>query len=591
MDTKRVILYAILGFILFHLWTNWQQSFNPAQSNAEHSTVISNSNSSSEQQNSAAHDNKKLDIPLNNDMADEKNSSASSSITLNNPQAKTEEASLITVKTDVLRLEIDPVQGNIVESSLLAYPIDVNSPQSPFILLNNNKNGRYTANSSIVSSENDQIKNVNFNFKSMRSHYELNSEAHNREASNSSPTARTLVVSLKGATAEGIKAVKEFIFRPGNYLIEVNYKLENQGEKPWTGYLNTQLLRNSPQEDESSLFHVGSYTGSSYSNPEQSRYKKLPFKKMTKENLEVSVKDGWIAMQQHYFLTAWIPEKGSKNIFYTRVEDNNYSIGAVSQPISLAPKEQKQISAKLYLGPEITKTLQSIAPGLDLTVDYGWLWFLSSALFSLMKLIHKIIGNWGWTIVLVTFLIKLAFYRLSAASYKSMANMRKLQPAMQALKERYGDDKAKISQATMELYRKEKVNPLGGCLPILIQIPVFIALYWVLLESVELRHAPFIFWIKDLAAADPFHVLPIIMGATMLIQQKLNPTPPDPMQAKIMMFLPIVFTGLFWNFPAGLVLYWIVNNSLSILQQWYITNKYGKNDNNEPNKAKLVAVK
>ncbi len=221
-------------------------------------------------------------------------------------------------------------------------------------------------------------------------------------------------------------------------------------------------------------------------------------------------------------------------------------------------------------------------------MDYGWLWFLSSLLFSLMKAIYSLVGNWGWSIVLVTVLIKLAFYRLSATSYKSMAGMRKLQPKLQALRERYGDDKAKISQATMELYRQEKVNPLGGCLPILIQIPVFIALYWVLLESVELRQAPFILWINDLAAADPYHILPIIMGGTMLIQQKLNPAPPDPMQAKVMMFLPVLFTALFWSFPAGLVLYWIVNNSLSILQQWYITRCYG---DEKPKNRKLAVAK
>ena len=231
----------------------------------------------------------------------------------------------------------------------------------------------------------------------------------------------------------------------------------------------------------------------------------------------------------------------------------------------------------MYLGPEITDVLKSIAPGLDLTVDYGWLWFLSSLLFSLMKSIYSFVGNWGLSIILVTLLIKLAFFRLSATSYKSMASMRKLQPKLLALRERYGDDKAKISQATMELYKQEKVNPLGGCLPIVIQIPVFIALYWVLLESVQLRQAPFVFWIHDLAMPDPYHILPVIMGMTMLIQQKLNPAPPDPMQAKVMMFLPIVFTGLFWNFPSGLVLYWIVNNSLSILQQWYITRKYSDN--------------
>jgi YidC/Oxa1 family membrane protein insertase len=334
------------------------------------------------------------------------------------------------------------------------------------------------------------------------------------------------------------------------------------------------------------MFHVGSYTGASFSNPGKTRFQKVSFTDMGKANLNLDVKGGWIAMQEHYFLSAWVPNTESENKFYTLASNGDYTIGAVSQPITIKPQELKDIGSKLYIGPEITSVLKDIAPSLDLTVDYGMLWFVSSLLFSIMKSIHGVIGNWGWSIVLVTVLIKLAFYRLSATSYKSMAGMRKLQPKLQALRERYGDDKAKISQATMELYRQEKVNPLGGCLPIVIQIPVFIALYWVLLESVELRQAPFMFWIKDLASADPYHVLPLIMGATMLIQQKLNPAPPDPMQAKVMMFLPILFTGLFWGFPAGLVLYWIVNNTLSIMQQWYITYKYA---DDKPVK-KLAAV-
>lgn len=336
------------------------------------------------------------------------------------------------------------------------------------------------------------------------------------------------------------------------------------------------------------MFHVGSYTGASYSVPGQYKYKKVSFKDMEKNNLNADANGGWIAMQQHYFLSSWIPAKEAKNTIYTRASSGDYSIGSVSQAIQVKPGQSQNVSAGLYVGPENTEVLQGIAPGLDLTVDYGWLWFLSSILFSIMKAIHSVVGNWGWAIVLVTVLIKLAFYRLSASSYKSMAGMRKLQPKLQALRERYGDDKAKLSQATMELYRAEQVNPLGGCLPILVQIPVFIALYWVLLESVELRQAPFIFWIKDLAAADPYHVLPIIMGATMLIQQKLNPAPPDPTQAKVMMFLPVLFTALFWSFPAGLVLYWIVNNTLSILQQWYITRKYS---DDKPSTKKLVTAK
>ena len=309
---------------------------------------------------------------------------------------------------------------------------------------------------------------------------------------------------------------------------------------------------------------------------------------MEQENLDAEAKGGWVAMQQHYFLTAWVMQPEQQYRFYTRSVNNDYTIGAMSSKIELQAKQQQFLDSSLYIGPEITDILQPIAPGLDLTVDYGWLWFLSSFLFTLMKHIYNIVGNWGWAIVLVTVLIKLIFYRLSATSYKSMASMRKLQPKLLALRERYGNDKAKISQMTMELYRQEKVNPLGGCLPIIIQIPVFIALYWVLLESVQLRQAPFLFWINDLASADAYHVLPIIMGITMLIQQRLNPAPPDPTQAKMMMFLPILFTGLFWNFPAGLVLYWIVNNSLSILQQWYITRKYGDKSVVKPKKLTVV---
>ena len=444
------------------------------------------------------------------------------------------------------------------------YPVSVSEKDKPFTLLQNSAEERYVANSNLFVAKGQVIENADGNYTSELEQYQLTAGQ------------KQLIVTLKGKNTEGVLVHKEYVLTKGSYLIDVRYVLLNEGAAVWKGYMNTQLLRSSPKEDKSSMFHVGSYTGSSYSNPGKHRYEKVNFKDMTKNNLDVEAQGGWIAMQQHYFLSAWVPVADSKNRFYTRAIDGDYTIGAVSQPIAIEPQQKQEVSSRLYLGPEVTSELKAIAPGLDLTVDYGWLWFLSSLLFSLMKAIYSVIGNWGWSIVLVTVLIKLAFYRLSATSYKSMAGMRKLQPKLLALRERFGDDKAKISQATMELYRQEKVNPLGGCLPIVIQIPVFIALYWVLLESVELRQAPFIFWIKDLAMPDPFHILPVIMGATMLIQQKLNPAPPDPMQAKIMMFLPILFTGLFWNFPAGLVLYWIVNNSLSILQQWYITRKYSE---------------
>jgi YidC/Oxa1 family membrane protein insertase len=546
MDIKRVVLFGALAFVVFSLWNDWQTDF-PAQKAAE---VITQTEQNIDEKM----------LPNMTSSSSDNNTSPSNNL----PSVSKSPDDRIHVKTDVLDLVIDKRQGNIVTTKLIAYPESVDEKNKPFTLLQDNSNTQYVANSSLFIVNNQKVENVDVDFSTPTQQYEL------------SPGQDSLTVTLKGQQENGLTITKEFLLKKGSYLINVRYKIENQSNATWSGYMNTQLLRSSPTEDKTSMFHMGSFTGASYSVPGQSRYRKLSFKDMTKNNLDVDSKGGWVAMQQHYFLTAWIPNVVDNNRFYTRSVRNDYTIGNISPAITVEPNKSKDIKADLYLGPEITDTLKAIAPGLDLTVDYGWLWFISQLLFSIMKSIYSIVGNWGWSIVLVTVLIKLAFYRLSAKSYKSMAGMRKLQPKMQALRERHGDDKAKMSQATMELYRQEKVNPLGGCLPILIQIPVFIALYWVLVESVQLRQADFIFWIHDLASPDQYHVLPIIMGLTMLIQQKLNPAPPDPMQAKVMMFLPVVFTILFLNFPAGLVLYWTVNNSLSILQQWYITRKYGE---------------
>ncbi|HAT7747373.1 TPA: membrane protein insertase YidC [Legionella pneumophila] len=542
MDIRRIVLYMALALIGLSLWNAWQIDY-PAKQPVEEKTAS--------QLTSDGHLLPQI-IPSN----------AEQPVTLKAEEKASSSKQLIQVKTDVLDVDIDLKNGDIVKGLLLDYPLSVEDKNKPFPLLQNLASQRYVANSSLFVLDGQTPQSLDFDFTSEKEYYELK------------PDQNQLIVTLNGKSEDGLDVKKEFVFTKGSYLIEVNYKIANTGNSLWKGYFNTQLLRSSPKEDKSSIFHIGSYTGASFSNPGKNRYQKVSFSDMSKSNLDVDAKGGWIAMQQHYFLSAWVPNADSENKFYTLATDKDYTIGAVSQPITVKPKEDKIVGSKLYIGPEITSVLKGISPSLDLTVDYGILWFLSSLLFSLMKAIYTVVGNWGWSIVLVTVLIKLAFYRLSATSYKSMASMRKLQPKLQALRERYGDDKAKISQATMELYKQEKVNPLGGCLPILIQIPVFIALYWVLLESVELRQAPFIFWINDLASADPYHVLPLIMGATMLIQQKLNPAPADPMQAKVMMFLPILFTGLFWNFPSGLVLYWIVNNTLSILQQWYITRKY-----------------
>ncbi|MDP3562101.1 MAG: membrane protein insertase YidC [Legionellaceae bacterium] len=558
MDIRRVLLYGALAFVVFSLWTSWQMDYPSA---SQETTVTADS---------AIVGGRMLPAVI----TQQEHAQAA----IKSPDESTQvssNAGRIHVKTDVLNLDIDLEQGDIVSAQLLEYPENNTDKNKPFTLLQDNPAVQYVANSNLFIVDNQQVKMVNVPFTSQQQHYEL------------SPEQDTLTVTLSGQNADGLLINKVFTFKKGSYLTEVRYEIANKSASPWKGYMNTQLLRSSPKEDKTSMFHMGSFTGASYSVPGQHRYKKLTFKDMTKSNLDAEAQGGWIAMQQHYFLTAWIPNVHETNRFYTRFMNSDYTIGNVSQPIIVEPNATKTIEAQLYLGPEITDVLKAVAPGLDLTVDYGWLWFISQLLFSVMKSIYAVVGNWGWSIVLVTVLIKLAFYQLSAKSYKSMAGMRKLQPKMQALRERHGDDKAKMSQATMELYRQEKINPLGGCLPILIQIPVFIALYWVLVESVQLRQAPFILWITDLSSSDPYHVLPIIMGLTMLIQQKLNPAPPDPMQAKVMMFLPVVFTILFLNFPAGLVLYWTVNNSLSILQQWYITRKYGEN----ATPKKLASVK
>lgn len=561
MDIKRIILYAALAFTSYSLITAWHHDY------PDNALPLQNIKPA----NTLSADGHLLPEARKDDLQPSDESSRNvSEKSENTPLSKK-----IQVKTDVLDLVIDLKQGDLIHSQLLAYPLSVEKKNTAFTLLNENPHERYVANSSLVVPAAKGLESIDPGFSASQEKFVLDLEKSG------------LTVTLTGRS-NGLLVDKIFKFTRGSYLIDVEYQIKNQSDKAWKGYLNTQLLRSSPKEDSSSIFHVGSFTGASYSNPGQSNYKKITFPQMSKENLEVNAKGGWVAMQQHYFLNAWIPEKTSENLFYTRAANQDFTIGAISQPLLIAPQESKTLRTQLYTGPEVAEVLKGIAPALDQTIDYGWLWFLSSLLFSLMKAIYKLVGNWGWSIILVTVLIKLAFYKLSATSYRSMAGMRKLQPKLQALKERYGDDKAKMSQATMELYKQEKLNPLGGCLPILIQIPVFIALYWVLLESVELRQAPFMLWIKDLAAPDPWHILPIIMGATMLIQQRLNPAPPDPVQAKVMMFLPVLFTGLFWNFPAGLVLYWIVNNTLSILQQWYITSKY---EEKNPGKKNLLASK
>jgi YidC/Oxa1 family membrane protein insertase len=395
------------------------------------------------------------------------------------------------------------------------------------------------------------------------------------------PGENSVSVDLDWTSTEGVSYRKTFTFHRNSYYIDVTFSVYNQSVSDWLGYQYQQILRTQVVEKSSGLGFFGrlpSYKGGAIFTPEDN-YEKIDFEDMSEANLARATPSGWVAMLQHYFVGALLPQADDAGYeFYSNVTQRDsaprYLIGyKTTRSASVPVGATGTLGTRMYVGPKETQRMMKADAKLELTVDYGWLTPVSSPLFWIMTYIQRVVSNWGVSIILLTLLIKLVFFPLSAASYKSMARMKKMQPRMKTLKERFGDDKQKFQQAMMEIYKKEKINPLGGCLPIVIQIPVFIALYWVLLESVELRQAPFVLWIKDLSLQDPYYVLPVLMGASMFGQQLLNPAPMDPMQQKIMMALPLVFTVFFLWFPSGLVLYWLVNNVLSITQQWVITRK------------------
>jgi YidC/Oxa1 family membrane protein insertase len=382
---------------------------------------------------------------------------------------------------------------------------------------------------------------------------------------------------LEAPIESGGKVVKTYTFHRNSYLVDVDYELINRGADPLQPSAYFQITRDGKPAEVSTAPMMG-MGASTFTGPavytDKEKYQKVAFADVDKEKAKYAshANDGWIALVQHYFVSAWLPKEGAEREFYIRkLGDNLYSAGVIVPFAAVAAGASGRLGVQLYAGPQEQEKLKSMAPGLNLVVDYGWLAVIAQPIFWVMGMIHRVVGNWGWSIILLTVLIKACFFPLSAASYKSMAKMRLVTPKMQKLKEMYGDDRARLNQEMMELYKKEKINPLGGCLPIVVQIPVFISLYWVLLGAVEMRNAPWLGWITDLSVKDPYYVLPLIMGATMLIQTKLNPTPPDPVQAKVMQIMPIVFTAMFLFFPSGLVLYWVVNNVLSIAQQWQIT--------------------
>ena len=550
MDIKRTILIVALAVVSYVMVLKWNQDYGqaalPTQNVAASTTApalpdtVSGNNAS----NSA-------DVPSAN---------TDTSTPTETPVAASKD--LIHVKTDVLDIAIDPQGGDIAQLRLPLYPRRQDHPDVPFQLFDNGNERTYLAQSGLTGVDGpDARASGRPVFNTEKKTYEL------------APGQDQLVVDLK-FSENGINYIKRFTLKRGLYDVQVSYLIDNESSKPWNGNLFAQLKRDASSDPSSSTATgTATYLGAALWTSSEP-YKKVSMKDIDKAQLKETVQGGWVAWLQHYFVTAWIPQKGDSNVVQTRKDSQgNYIIGFTGPTLTVEPGKTAETSATLYAGPKSQGVLKELSPGLELTVDYGILWFIAQPIFWLLQHIHSLVGNWGWSIIFLTMLIKGIFFPLSAASYKSMARMRAVAPKLAALKEQFGDDRQKMSQAMMELYKKEKINPLGGCLPILVQMPVFLSLYWVLLESVEMRQAPFMLWITDLSIKDPFFILPIIMGATMFIQQRLNPTPPDPMQAKVMKLMPIIFTFFFLWFPAGLVLYWVVNNCLSIAQQWYITRK------------------
>lgn len=471
---------------------------------------------------------------------------------------------LVRVKTDTLNLWIDRRGGDIVKVTLPTYPVSLGAPDVPFTLLDRTIGFTYVAQSGLAGPDGPDARPEGRPLFSTEFEEFALAEG-----------ANTLEVPMAYTDSSGVRWTKRFTFERAAYSVAVDYEIDNGGAKELAVNAYAQIKRSAgdPPGSEAPGMGPRPYVGAAFTS-EDDRYQKIDFDDLDDERFQLRTSGGWVAMLQHYFLTAWIPGETGEYLYQGRARtDGTYLVEFVGPTTRIAPGASATIGATFYAGPKIQDTLAGLAPYLNLTVDYGLLWWIAAPLFTLLDTIHSLVGNWGGAIILLTLVVKLVLYPLSAAGYRSMANMRKVAPEMKRLQERFSDDRERLSKEMMGLYKKEGVNPLGGCFPLLLQMPVFLALYWVLYEAVELRQAPFMLWIHDLADRDPYFVLPLLMGASMYYQQTLNPPPPDPMQAKVLKFMPIMFTALFLFFPAGLVLYWLVNNVLSIAQQWYITRQ------------------
>ena len=561
MDIRRTILLMIFSFSLLMLWNNWQvHQGNPPLFGAP--PAATKPTATATDPNAAATN---AGVPAAPASATTTPAGSASATVPGLPATTNVAAQTVLFKTDVLALTFDLQGAQLIRTDLLAFP-SVEDPAIPFTLLERAAGRTYVVQSGLTGAPAGAM------FPTHLAPFVLETEA--REL-----TGESLVIKFS-STSGDVKLTKTFTLKRGQYAIDVQHQIDNLSAQPVSPSVYLQITRDGHDPAGTStapsfLSGPANFFGAAIYS-EQEKFQKVTFADIEKRKTShvKQADNGWFALIQHYFVTAWVPPQGkSRSYEMTELEKNLYALRSIEPVGTIAANANLTITSKLWVGPQDQSALEALAPGLELVVDYGLLTIIAKPVFSLMTWLFSLLGNWGWTIVALTVLIKAAFYPLSAASYRSMAKMKMVAPRLQALKEKFGDDRQKLNTAMMEMYRTEKINPLGGCLPIVIQIPVFISLYYVLGSSVELRGAPWILWVHDLAVRDPYFILPAIMMATMFLQMRLNPTPPDPVQAKVMMFMPLVFGGMMFFFPSGLVLYWCVNNILSIAQQWYITKK------------------
>ncbi len=542
MDNQRLFLIVILSAILLLIWQSWEKQHPATTASSVTATRVTPAGAAPATPPAPP--------------------TPSAAPAVKAASATQTSGSPVYVTTDLFKAELTTSGADLRRLYLKAYPVKVTEPHKPLELMRNQGSYVFYVESGLIG-HSSQWPNHETLYHAAATHYAL------------APGEDVLQIPFTWAGPHGLRVTKTYIFHRGSYVIDVRYAITNGGTATRDAYLYAQLLRSYIPPPHHLFGAKPSYVGAAVYTPSK-KYRKISFGDLKHKPLAIKSSGGWVAVLQQYFVSAWVPARNATTQFYSEnLGDHHYVVGYKTlTPTAIAPGATATLGARLYAGPTNPTLLHKVTPGLDLAVDYGWLTFIASPLYWLLSHIHNVVGNWGWAIILLTVLIKLVFYPLSATSYRSMAQLRRVQPKLASLKERYGDDREKLNKAMMEIYKTEKINPLGGCLPVVVQIPVFIALYWVLLQSVALRQAPFIFWIHDLSAKDPYFILPVLMGASMLIQQLISPQMTDPLQRKVMLVMPVLFTFFFAFFPSGLVLYWVCQNILSIAQQWWIMRRF-----------------